>query len=74
MDQRIYKMKKAKNFKLLGTSNKLVELNKEDLSKKIKVKLKPYLWKRVVLDKSKEGKNQVAKQDLKGLEARWKGK
>ena len=28
MDQQFYKMKKAKNFKLLGTSNKLVELNK----------------------------------------------
>ena len=28
MDQQFYTMKKAKNFKLLGTSNKLVELNK----------------------------------------------
>ena len=28
MDQQFYKMKKVKNFKLLGTSNKLVELNK----------------------------------------------
>ena len=28
MDQQFYNMKKAKNFKLLGTSNKLVELNK----------------------------------------------
>ena len=28
MDQQFYKMKKAKNFKLLGTSNKLFELNK----------------------------------------------
>ena len=28
MDQQFYKMKKAKNFKLLGTSNKPVELNK----------------------------------------------
>ena len=28
MDKQFYKMNKAKNFKLLGTSNKLVELNK----------------------------------------------
>ena len=28
MDKQFYTMKKAKNFKLLGTSNKLVELNK----------------------------------------------
>ena len=28
MDQQFYKMNKAKNFKLLGTSNKIVELNK----------------------------------------------
>ena len=28
MDYQLYKMKKAKNFKLLGTSNKIIELNK----------------------------------------------
>ncbi len=28
MDQQFYKMNKVKNFKLLGTSNKIVELNK----------------------------------------------
>ena len=51
---------------------KPVTLNKKEL--KSKIKLRVFMWKRVVLDRSEEGKNQVAKTDLKGLEARWKNK
>ena len=52
---------------------KLVELNKEALGVP-PVKLRPFGWKRIILDRSKEGKGQVAKENLKGLDPKWEGK
>jgi hypothetical protein len=52
---------------------KMVEFNKEALGAP-PMKLRPYGWKRIVLDRSKEGNFQVAKDDLKGLDPKWKGK
>jgi len=45
---------------------KLIALNKEALGAP-PAKLKAFGWKRVVLDNSKEGNGQVAKDDLKGI-------
>jgi len=49
---------------------KLIKLNKPLLSSK--VKLRAFVWKRIVLDK--ENGSQVAKKDLKALDPNWKGK
>ena len=49
----------------------LIKLNKPEL-KPLK-KLKAFVWKRVVLDRQ-GGSNEVAKNDLRGLDPTWKGK
>jgi hypothetical protein len=49
----------------------LIKLNKPEL--KSKVKLKAFVWKRVILDRQ-GGSHEVAKSDLKGLDPNFKGK